>query len=145
MQAAYHGNPSLRTILLIEDNPADVVLTQEAFRTLGIDSPLQVCGRGTDALRYLSGLQSEASPQLPAAILLDLHLPDMDGLEVLRAIRATYDPAEVPVLIMSNAASPREWAACQQDHAAAYVEKTVDFDGFVRNIAGIRNYLCPQE
>lgn len=139
MSLFVNGKSPGHTILLIEDNPADVVLTQEALKILGIKTQLAVCASGEDALNYLVGRSQEA----PVAILLDLHLPDMDGWEILDAIATNPEIPEVPVLLMSHVATPRDLSACQAGKALAFVEKSVDFDGFVRNIANYRAILSP--
>ncbi len=90
-------------ILLIEDAPTDVILTQTAFKKAGIRNPLQVVGTGEDALDYIFRRGAYADSPQPGLILLDLNLPgSVDGHEVLRRIRAEPATASIPVLVLTT-------------------------------------------
>ena len=120
-------------ILLVEDNPADVILTERALRKSNVCCELVVARDGQQALHYLFGLGQYAGrdPQRrPALILLDLKLPKVDGLEVLRLVRADERTRYLPVELTS---SREEQDILRSYHLGAnsYIRKPVDFDQFV--------------
>jgi len=110
---------------------------------LGVETPLKVYGRGQDAIGYLAGLRAEDASTLPAAILLDLHLPDMNGMDLLQAIKDELKLQKVPVLVMSHGAAPDSLTVGENGNAVAFVEKSVDFDTFVLNLDHHKALLSP--
>jgi two-component system response regulator len=121
-----------KIILLIEDNPDDVRLTKRAFKKSNIANELVVMNNGLDALSYLvdasSGLGTSAS--MPAVILLDLKLPKMDGLEVLKRIRADDRLRRLPVVILTSSKEEQDILKSYDLGANSYIRKPVDFDQF---------------
>jgi CheY-like chemotaxis protein/DNA-binding XRE family transcriptional regulator len=118
--------PAAAEILLVEDNEDDVILTLRAFRRARLTNPVRVMTHGAQALTWL---RDRALP-LPRLVLLDLGLPDMDGLEVLQAIRAeerTRDLAVVPVTVSRE---PSVIEACRSLDVQAYLTKPLDFASF---------------
>ena len=130
-------------ILVVEDNPDDEALTLRAFGKNGITNPVVVAHDGVEALDYLFGTGSHAgrdTTTLPAVVLLDLKLPRIDGLEVLRRIRADDRTALLPVVVLTTS---RETLDLQQAYhlgANSYIRKPVDFERFLAAIELIGRY-----
>ncbi|OYV74980.1 MAG: two-component system response regulator [Chromatiales bacterium 21-64-14] len=119
-----------RIILLVEDNPDDEALTLRAFRKNNICNRVVVARDGVEALDYLLKL-SPGAPGMPAVVLLDLKLPKVDGLEVLRRIRAHESIRLLPVVILTSSREEQDLAASYSLGANSYVRKPVDFDQFL--------------
>lgn len=122
-----------RLILLVEDNPDDEELTRLALCRAGLDHTLTVVRDGAEALDYLFGTGSQAGRDLsepPAVILLDLKLPKVDGLEVLRRLRADARTRLIPVVVLSTSREQQDIATSYLLGANSYVRKPVDFDRF---------------
>lgn len=120
-------------ILLVEDNDDDVKLTRRAFRKNNIMNELVVVGDGVAALEYLHGALSPAdgsTPILPAVILLDLKLPKMDGMDVLREIRADPRLRRQPVVILTTSKEDQDVVKSYDLGANSYIRKPVDFEQF---------------
>jgi two-component system response regulator len=122
-----------KVILLVEDDASDEKLTLRAFRKLDVSSEFVVAHDGAEALEYLEGTGRYAgSPKpLPAMVLLDLKLPRVDGLEVLRRIRANPRTRNLPVAILTGSNEGEDRARSFSFGATAYVRKPVDFDEFI--------------
>jgi two-component system response regulator len=124
---------SERTILLVEDNPDDAALTLHALETNRIRNPVVVARDGVEALEHLLGTDGEPTPgDLPAVVLLDLKLPRIDGLEVLRRLRADARTRLLPVVILTSSNEDEDRLKGYALGANSYVRKPVDFDEFVR-------------
>jgi CheY-like chemotaxis protein len=122
-----------QTILLVEDNPSDEKLTRLAFRNCGVANEVDVVRDGAAALDYLFGTgeyAGPAAPLLPRLILLDLKLPKIDGLEVLRRLRADPRTELVPVVILTSSKLEEDVLRGYALGANAYVRKPVDFSEF---------------
>jgi two-component system, response regulator len=122
-----------RPILLVEDNEDDVRLTRRAFRKNNIMNELIVVGDGLAALDWLKKAAEPESghpPRLPAVILLDLKLPKMDGLEVLRNIRAHSVLKRQPVVILTTSKEDQDVINSYDLGANSYIRKPVDFEQF---------------
>lgn len=123
-----------KVILLVEDNPDDEALTLHALRTNNIKNEVIVARNGAEALDYLFGTGSHAgrdTRDLPAVVLLDLKLPKIDGLEVLRRIRADERTRVLPVVILTSSKEEQDLANGYLLGCNSYVRKPVDFDEFV--------------
>ena len=122
------------TILLVEDNASDEKLTLLAFKSCGVGNQLMVVRDGADALDYLHGggkfTDRDAAP-LPALVLLDLKLPRIDGLEVLRRIRAVERTRMLPVVILTSSKEEEDVIHSYALGANAYVRKPVEFTEFM--------------
>lgn len=114
-------------ILLIEDDPGDVLLTREAFADHKVRNRLTVCGDGREALAYLRRRGPYAGVPLPDLILLDLSLPGLDGRELLAEIARDPELRDIPVVILTNSLAERDILRARQLRAADYVSKPVDF------------------
>jgi CheY-like chemotaxis protein len=123
----------LRTILLAEDNPNDVELTLEALDQQSLANKVVVVSDGVEAMAYLrrEGAYSDRKPSDPAVVLLDIKMPRMDGLEVLREIRS--DPAlkRVPVVMLTSSREEQDLITSYDLGVNAYVVKPVDFGSFI--------------
>lgn len=132
-----------RSILLIEDNPDDEALTLRAFNKLQIPNPVVITRDGVEAVDYLfcAGAYAERDQaDIPAIILLDLKLPRIDGLEVLRRIRADSRTALLPVIILSTSTEPRDIQQAYLLGANSYIRKPVDYNDFIRAVGTIATY-----
>ncbi len=122
-----------RLILLVEDNPDDEELTRLALRKAGINHELAVARDGAEALDYLFATGTyadrEACPP-PAVILLDLNLPKINGLEVLRRLRANAGTRFIPVVVLSTSREEQDISTSYQQGANSYIRKPVDFERF---------------
>lgn len=123
-----------KTVLLVEDNPSDEKLTLRALRTSAIAGEVVVAHDGVEALEYLFGSGMFAGrdvEQQPALILLDLKLPRMDGLELIRRIRADERTRLLPIVVLTSSALAEDTIGSYSLGANAYVRKPVDFGEFV--------------
>ncbi len=121
-------------VLLVEDNPDDVDLTLHAFRSNGLFNEIVVARDGAEALDYLFGTGSYASagPQpLPVVMILDLNMPRVSGLDVLRRIRAEERTRLLPTVILTTSVEQRDVMESYQLGANAYVQKPVALEDFV--------------
>lgn len=129
---------ALKTILLVEDNADDVELTLRAFHKQRVANEMIVARDGEEALNYLfatgpfAGRDAAVLPQL---VLLDLNLPKVDGMEVLRRMRADARTRHLPVVILTSSTERRDVAGTYALGANSYVRKPVDFSEFV-SVAG---------
>lgn len=123
-----------KTILLVEDNPDDEALTLRAFRKNKIKNSVTVVRDGAEALDYLFGTGAHEGrdvTDLPQVMLLDLKLPKVDGLEVLRRVRADPRIAMLPVVILTSSREEQDLVDGYRLGANSYVRKPVNFDEFV--------------
>jgi two-component system response regulator len=132
-----------KTILLVEDNPSDVELTKRAFRRSRIANELVVVGDGQEALDYLfaTGAHADrAHADLPALTLLDLKLPRVPGLEVLRRIRAAGRTRRMPVVILTSSKEERDLANGYDLGVNSYIVKPIDFKQFAAAVEQLELY-----
>ena len=123
-----------KVILLIEDNPSDVELTKRAFAKSHIVNELVAVEDGEQALKYLE------TSELPAVTLLDLNLPKMSGLEVLRRIRADARTRRLPVVILTSSKEEQDVAAGYDLGVNSYIRKPVDFRQFAQSMEQLGLY-----
>ncbi|HPR05693.1 MAG TPA: response regulator [Denitromonas sp.] len=135
--------PTERPILLVEDNPDDEALTLRAFSKNKIPNPVVVARDGVEALDYLFGTGShegKKSNPVPAVILLDLKLPRIDGLEVLRRIRANEATALLPVVVLTTSKEQQDITEAYRLGANSYIRKPVDFERFIQAVGQLGVY-----
>ncbi len=131
------------TILLIEDNPDDVELTLHAFQKNNMANEVVVASDGAEGLDYLFGTGKYAgrdADQPPALILLDLQLPKIGGLEVLRKVREDERTKRVPVVIMTNSDEEEDIVNGYNGGANSYLRKPVDFGEFMNAVKQLEMY-----
>ena len=121
-------------ILLVEDNPDDVELTLRVLNNHHIANEVLVARDGVEALEILFGKPGQAPGRMPSVVLLDLKLPRLDGLEVLRRIRAEPATARLPVVIMTTSREERDVVASYELGANSYVQKPVGFEAFAEAV-----------
>jgi CheY-like chemotaxis protein len=131
---------STRPILLIEDNPVDVDLTLRAFARRKLVNPIDVARDGEEALAWLP--RWEAGAPLPLVVLLDLKLPKVDGLEVLRQFRAHSASRVVPVVVLTTSSQDCDIRTAYERGVNSYIVKPVDFEKFAEVAAQIELYWC---
>lgn len=130
-------------ILLVEDNPDDIELTRLAFAEAKIDHQLAVVRDGAEALDWLfaRGAHAGRDPaQLPALVLLDLHLPKLGGLEVVQALRADPRTRTLPVVALTTSTEPSDLAAGYAHGINSYIQKPVDFAQFTAAVRQLGLY-----
>jgi CheY-like chemotaxis protein len=125
------------TVLLVEDDPGDVLLIREAFQDHKLNNTLLVAGDGVEALELLRNPESER----PDLVLLDLNLPRKDGREVLREIKADDTLRSIPVVVLTTSDAEEDILRSYDLHANAYVTKPVDFDRFIDVVRQIDEFF----
>ena len=133
----------MKSILLVEDNPDDEDLTLRALKKNNVVNEVVVARDGAEALDYIFGTGKYAGrdvTDLPSVVLLDLKLPKVDGLEVLRAIKADPRTRTIPVVVMTSSQEQKDVVDSYQLGVNSYVVKPVDFDGFSRAVSELGCY-----
>ncbi len=125
-------------ILLVEDNPGDVRLTEEAIREAKISNRLHVAGDGEEAVAFVRRQGAHANQPRPDLILLDLNLPKKDGREVLQDLKSDPDLHRIPVVVLTSSAAEQDILRTYDLHANAYVTKPVDLEQFMRVVSSIQ-------
>jgi CheY-like chemotaxis protein len=128
-------------VLLVEDDPGDVLMTQEAFEEHKVRNRLAVVSDGAEALSYLRREGAYVDAVRPDLILLDLNLPRRDGREVLQEIKNDDDLGRIPVVVLTTSAADEDILRSYQLHANAYVTKPVDFERFITVIRQIDDFF----
>jgi CheY-like chemotaxis protein len=131
---------NLNTILLIEDNPMDVDLTRRAFSMNRLPVVIVVASDGEQALEFIT--RWDAGGTLPRVILLDLKLPKVGGLEVLKKLKEHPIYRFIPVVVLTSSSEDRDIQTAYAHGANSYIVKEIDFDKFLDIAAYIENYWC---
>lgn len=130
-------------ILLVEDNPADVELTLHALRHANVANYIHVVRDGEEALDYLFGHgvdRDRSLEHVPKLVMLDLKLPKVDGLEVLRAIKGDIRTKGIPVVILTSSKEEKDLVNSYRLGVNSYIQKPVDFDQFRATVAQLGYY-----
>ncbi len=133
-------NQKLTRVLLIEDNPGDVRLTQEALREGKVRNHLHVAADGVEALAYLRREGQYAKARQPDLILLDLNLPKKNGREVLAEIKGDPELRRIPVVILTVSKAEEDILKSYNLHANCYITKPVDLDQFLGVVKSIEDF-----
>ncbi|HEX3008262.1 MAG TPA: response regulator [Bacteroidales bacterium] len=128
-----------RIILLVEDNPDDELLTLLAFKENNIDNEVVIARDGAEALDYLAGA-IHGQNKLPQVVLLDLKLPKIDGLEVLKRIRADESTRFLPVVVLTSSKEETDMVKSYELGANSYIQKPVDYEQFLEAIKQLGLY-----
>ena len=128
-------------VLLVEDDPGDVLMTREAFEHYRIPNSLHVVGDGEQALHFLRKTGEYADVPTPGLILLDLNLPRRNGLEVLAELKADDALLSIPVVVLTTSQAQEDILRSYSLHANAYISKPVDFEKFVTVIGQIDDFF----
>lgn len=128
-------------VLLVEDDPGDVLMTREAFEDNKVHNRLTVVTNGVDALAYLRKEREYADVATPDLVLLDLNLPRMDGREVLAAIKSEEALRHIPVVVLTTSEAEEDVLRSYRLHANAYVTKPVDFEQFITVVRQIDDFF----
>jgi two-component system, chemotaxis family, response regulator Rcp1 len=133
-----HGTP--KTILLIEDNRADIRLIQEALKATGADYQITVARDGMEAMTYLQSLVGQTVLLPPDLILLDLNLPKKDGREVLAEIKANPDLMYIPVIVLTTSRNEEDICQSYDLHVNCYISKSRNLTELFRIVRGIEEF-----
>ena len=123
-------NADLISVLLVEDDPGDVLLIREAFSDRKVGNVLSVVNDGVEAMKFVRGEGEYAGRERPDLVLLDLNLPRKGGAEVLAEIKGDPELATIPVVVLTTSQSEDDVLRSYKMHANAFITKPVDFDRF---------------
>jgi two-component system, chemotaxis family, response regulator Rcp1 len=127
-------------ILLVEDNPGDVRLTQETFKDSKFCNTLATVNNGEEALAYLHRQGQYRSAKRPGLILLDLNLPKKNGHEVLLQIKEDHDLKRIPVVVLTSSKAEEDILKTYDLHANCYITKPVDLEQFITVVRSIEDF-----
>jgi CheY-like chemotaxis protein len=128
-------------VLLVEDDPGDVLLIREAFADNKVHNRLHVVSDGVEAIEFLRKRGENEQAPTPDLVLLDLNLPRMDGREVLAEIKADEDLRQIPVVVLTTSKAEEDVLRSYKLHANAYVTKPVDFERFIEVVRQIDEFF----
>jgi two-component system response regulator len=134
--ADHHSGSSVR-VLVVEDDPLDQDLLRRQLQKAQMENNVVFVSNARQALELLEGSQREPFGYKWIAIFLDIHLPGMNGIELLRHIRTMWGGEDIPVIIMSSSRDPRHIEECKRLKVASYVEKPVTYSAFSKAVANI--------
>ena len=133
-------NEELIEILMVEDNPGDVILTQEAFEEARVRNRLHVVEDGVEALAFLRREGRFAGTPRPDLILLDLNLPRVGGLEVLETLKNDPELKTIPVVVLTTSRAEEDVLRSYRSHASCYVVKPVDLEKFIDVVRSLEGF-----
>jgi len=133
-------NTRVRPILLVEDNPMDLDLTFQALKEHSVANPIVTCRDGEEALQYMEAHHLPSDSQIPILVLLDLRLPKVDGIEVLRQARNDSVWKQVPIVVLTTSRENKDIEAAYQLGVSSYIVKPVDFLAFTEVVKTIKVY-----
>ncbi|MGI9008685.1 MAG: response regulator [Streptosporangiaceae bacterium] len=128
-------------VLLVEDDPGDVLMTKEAFEERHVADRLHVVGDGVLALQFLRRTEEFTGAPRPGLILLDLNLPRCNGLEVLAQLKADGDLRSIPVVVLTSSQSEQDILRSYSLHANAFVTKPLEFEKFLDAVRQIDSFF----
>lgn len=131
---------SLRPILVVEDNDMDLDFCLQAFEEHAIANPVVACRDGEEALDFINFHNDPADAQLPLLVLLDLRLPKVHGIEVLRHARTLPVWKQIPFVVLTTSSHAEDVSAAYEQGVNSYIVKPVDFQSFVDVVSHIKMY-----
>ena len=134
-------NAELISVLLVDDDPGDVLLVREAFEDHKVGNLLSVVSDGVEAMEYVRGQGSYSQAVRPDLILLDLNLPRKSGIEVLEEIKTDASLSTIPVVVLTTSEAEEDIVRAYKLHANAYITKPVDFEQFSRIVHQIDEFF----
>jgi CheY-like chemotaxis protein len=134
-------NADLISVLLVEDDPGDVLLVREAFEDHKVGNTLSVVSDGVEAMQYVRGEGSYANVARPDLILLDLNLPRKSGIEVLAEVKQDPRLFTIPIVVLTTSEAEEDIVAAYKLHANAYITKPVDFEQFSQIVHQIDDFF----
>jgi CheY-like chemotaxis protein len=134
-------NAELISVLLVDDDPGDVLLVREGFEDHKVGNLLSVVSDGVEAMEYVRGQGSYSHAVRPDLILLDLNLPRKSGIEVLEEIKTDASLSTIPVVVLTTSEAEEDIVRAYKLHANAYITKPVDFEQFSRIVHQIDEFF----
>ncbi len=134
-------NADLISVLLVEDDPGDVLLIREAFTDYKVGNVLSVVSDGVQAMQFVRGEGDYAGHERPDLVLLDLNLPRKSGAEVLAEIKGDPELSTIPVIVLTTSEAEEDVLRSYKSHANAYITKPVDFDHFKQIVHKIDDFF----
>ena len=138
--ASRNASHGLRPILMVEDNEMDLDLCMQAFKEHAIANPLVVCRDGEEAIQYIDAHPESGDPAVPVIVLLDLRLPKVDGIDVLRHARQQEVWQKVPFIVLTTSRQDSDIGAAYKLGVNSYIVKPVDFVEFTEVAKRIEMY-----
>lgn len=129
-------------ILLVEDNEGDILLTQEAVEDLELDVTLAVVKDGESALHYVNQTGEYSNCSRPDLVLLDINIPKINGLEVVRKIKEDDSTRSIPVIMLTTSSSQKDIRKAYQNYANCYIVKPNHPDELINTIQIVENFWC---
>jgi len=134
-------NADLISVLLVEDDPGDVLLIREAFTDHKVGNVLSIVSDGVEAMRFIRGEGEHEGAERPDLVLLDLNLPRKSGAEVLAEIKGDPALATIPVIVLTTSEAEEDVLRSYELHANAYITKPVDFERFKEIVQQIDDFF----
>ncbi len=127
-------------VLLVEDSPEDAALALRALRKNNLINKIHVAIDGAEALDYIFGKDDSACLCVPKVVFLDLHLPKINGLEVLRKLKGDERTRRIPIVVLTSSREDQDIAECYSLGVNSYIVKPVEFDNFMKSVAELGLY-----
>jgi CheY-like chemotaxis protein len=119
-------------ILLVEDNEGDIILTTEAFKDMQLENRISVVNDGEEALRFLRREGKYAAVSLPQLILMDIHLPGINGKDLLEIIKHDEELRDIPVVMLTSSDKDADISECYEKQVNWYITKPIDYDKYTK-------------
>jgi CheY-like chemotaxis protein len=127
-------------ILLVEDNEGDIYLTREAFSELKVPVELVVVHNGEEAILYLDKIGNDLNVEAPVIILMDINLPKISGIEVLKYVKENQKLKHIPVIMLTTSSSKSDIMKSYRNHVNSYITKPIDLDEFMNVVSSIEHF-----